>query len=160
MRRIEQQTMKRTFIQTVQNAFRLLWKDIKDIKWAIIVVIAYFVLAKNYLYSLCPMVVITGFPCPGCGLTRAGVRLLRLDFAGAFQIHPFIYPIVVCLGILGWNRYIRNRRMGTGLKLLSAIICILMILFYIWRMVCYFPQEPPMSYYGRNLLRFFHRAVY
>jgi hypothetical protein len=106
------------------------------------------------------MVVITGFPCPGCGLTRAGVRLLRLDFAGAFQIHPFIYPIVVCLGILGWNRYIRNRRMGTGLKLLSAIICILMILFYIWRMVCYFPQEPPMSYYGRNLLRFFHRAVY
>ena len=71
----------------------LLWKDIKDMKWAVILITAYFALGWKYLYSLCPVVVITGFPCPGCGLTRAGVRLLRLDFAGAFGIQPFIYPI-------------------------------------------------------------------
>lgn len=144
----------------MREAFTLLWKDIKDVKWAIILIIAYFALGKYFLYSLCPMVVITGLPCPGCGLTRAGIRLLRLDFAGAFRIHPFIYPIVMYLGIFGWNRYIRKRRAGTGLKVLLGVIIILMLLFYVWRMLRYFPDEPPMSYYGGNLLRFFHKAVY
>ncbi len=132
----------------------LLWRDIKDMKWAIILIIAYFALGKNFLYSLCPMVVITGFPCPGCGLTRAGFRLLRLDFAGAFRIHPFIFPIVAYIGIFSWNRYIRKRRMGTGLKILLILILVLLILFYLWRMLHDFPGEPPMSYYSRNLLRF------
>lgn len=113
MRRIEQQPMKRTFIQTVQNAFRLLWKDIKDIKWAIIVVIAYFVLAKNYLYSLCPMVVITGFPCPGCGLTRAGLGsfgwILQerfksiLSFILLWSVWESLGGIVIS-GIAGWGQ--------------------------------------------------------
>lgn len=141
----------------MRDAFRLLWKDMNDVKWAIVLMIAYFALGKYFLYSLCPMVLITGLPCPGCGLTRAGVRLLRLDFAGAFQIHPFIYPIVIYLGIFGWNRYIRKRRMGGVLKVLLGIILIFMLLFYIWRMLYYFPGEPPMSYYGRNLLRVFNR---
>lgn len=144
--------MERTFIQIVQDAVRLLWKDIKDAKWAIMLVIAYFVLGKYFLYSLCPMVVITGFPCPGCGLTRAGFRLLGLDFAGAFQMHPMIYPIAAYLGLFCWNRYIRKRRMGAGLKVLLILILIILILFYLWRMFFCFPGEPPMSYYEGNLL--------
>lgn len=145
---------RKHFRQTVHDAVMLLWRDIKDMKWAIMIVIAYFALGKNFLYSLCPMVVITGFPCPGCGLTRAGVRLFRFDFAGAFGIHPFIYPIVVYIGIWGWNRYIRKRKTGKGWKILLAVLFILMVLFYIWRMWHYFPGEPPMSYYKRNFLRF------
>lgn len=139
------------FRQTIYDAVMLLWKDIKDMKWAIILIIAYFALGKNFLYSLCPMVVITGFPCPGCGLTRAGFRLLRFDFTGAFRLHPFIYPLIVYLGIFGWNRYIRKQKMGVRLKFLLVLLFTIMILFYIWRMLCYFPGEPPMSYYGRNL---------
>jgi hypothetical protein len=141
--------MRRTFIQVIRDASRLLWKDIKDIKWAVIVIIAYFVLGKYYLYSLCPMVMATGFPCPGCGLTRAGVCLLKLDLAGAFRIHPFIYPIVLWLGMFGWNRYVKRRKMGSRLKFLMIVLMVLIILFYLWRMRYCFPGEPPMSYYGR-----------
>ncbi len=144
--------MKHTFIQTIRDALGLLWKDIKDVKWAIILLIAYFALGKNYLYSLCPVVAFTGFPCPGCGLTRAGFMLLRLDFAGAFQIHPFIYPIVFYIVLFSYNRYIKKRRMGDVLKLLLITIMALIIVFYIWRMVNYFPGDPPMSYYRRNLI--------
>jgi len=96
--------MKRSILQAVREALGLLWKDMKDAKWAVMLVIAYFVLGKYFLYSLCPMVVITGFPCPGCGLTRAGFRLLRLDFAGAFRVHPMIYPIAAWLLLFFWNR--------------------------------------------------------
>lgn len=144
--------MKRSFIQVVREALGLLWNDIKDVKWAIMLVIAYFALGKYFLYSLCPMVVITGYPCPGCGLTRAGFGLLRLDFAGAFRMHPMIYPIVLYLGIFCWNRYIRRCRMGTGLKILLIVVLVAVILFYLWRMCRYFPGEPPMSYYEGNLL--------
>ena len=85
----------------MRRALKLLWKDIKDVKWAIIIIIAYFVLGRYFLYSLCPMVMVTGLPCPGCGLTRAGFALLRLDLAGAYRIHPFIYPIAGYIAVFG-----------------------------------------------------------
>lgn len=147
--------MKRTFRQTICEAVMLLWKDIKDMKWAIMVIIAYFALGWKYLYSLCPVVVITGFPCPGCGLTRAGFRLLQLDFAGAFWIQPFIYLIALFIGFFGWNRYIKKQKMGIYLKSFLIVIMIGMIVFYIWRMAKFFPGDPPMSYYRRNLLHIF-----
>ena len=145
--------MRRTFISEVQDVFKILWEDIKDVKWAIMLIIAYFVLSLKYLYSLCPMVMITGFPCPGCGLTRAGFRLLRLDFTGAFRMHPFIYLIVVYAGMFGWNRYVRKQKMGKYLNAFLLLLMIGMVIFYIWRMANYFPGDPPMSYYRRNLLR-------
>ena len=138
----------------MRRALKLLWKDIKDIKWAIIIIIAYFALGRYFLYSLCPMVMVTGLPCPGCGLTRAGFALLKLDLAGAFRIHPFIYPIAGYIAVFGWNRYIMGRRMGKKLKAGLTVLMVLVILFYGWRMWMYFPGEPPMSYYERNLLRF------
>ena len=38
-------------------------------------------------------------PCPGCGMTRAVVSLIRFDFASACHYHPcvFIMPLVVLL---------------------------------------------------------------
>lgn len=97
---------------------------------------------------------VTGLPCPGCGLTRAGFALLRLDLAGAYRIHPFIYPIAGYIAVFGWNRYIKGRRMGKKLKAGLIVLMALAILFYGWRMWMYFPGEPPMSYYERNLVRF------
>jgi len=37
----------------------------------------------------CPILAATGIPCPGCGLTRASMALIRGDFASSFQIHAF-----------------------------------------------------------------------
>jgi hypothetical protein len=37
----------------------------------------------------CLMKSALGIPCPGCGLTRASVALLRGDFAAAFSLHAF-----------------------------------------------------------------------
>lgn len=37
----------------------------------------------------CPILAATGVPCPGCGLTRATLELLRGDFLQSFQIHAF-----------------------------------------------------------------------
>jgi hypothetical protein len=37
----------------------------------------------------CPLKGALGIPCPGCGLTRATIALLRGDFAAAFRLHAF-----------------------------------------------------------------------
>jgi hypothetical protein len=37
----------------------------------------------------CPVKSALGIPCPGCGLTRATVSLLRGEFAAAFRLHAF-----------------------------------------------------------------------
>ena len=37
----------------------------------------------------CPIFRATGIPCPGCGLSRATVLLLKGDLAGSFRFHAF-----------------------------------------------------------------------
>ncbi|MBA2704475.1 MAG: DUF2752 domain-containing protein [Blastocatellia bacterium] len=37
----------------------------------------------------CPLFRLTGIPCPGCGLSRATVLLLKGDLAGSFRFHAF-----------------------------------------------------------------------
>lgn len=34
---------------------------------------------------------LTGLYCPGCGITRAAVSLLQLDFAQAFRFNPLLF---------------------------------------------------------------------
>ena len=45
----------------------------------------------------CPLVWLTGFPCPACGLTRAAKLVFCARFTDAYQMHPMIYPILLFL---------------------------------------------------------------
>jgi hypothetical protein len=40
---------------------------------------------------LCPLAGTFGIPCPGCGLTRATLALLRGDLRGALELHPLVW---------------------------------------------------------------------
>lgn len=140
---------KRHYIISVMKKVNI---DVLEAKWAIIFIIAYFVVLRKLFYSTCPVVIITGLPCPACGITRAAFQLIDFDFVGALETHPFIYVIAFLMIIFIINRYIMLRKTPEWLKWM-AIICIIgMIVFYIWRMFMYFPGEPPMSYYSENLL--------
>ena len=149
--------MKRTLKQVLCDAFTLMWKDIRDAKWAIIVIIAYFVSLKKFLHSMCLLVWLTGYPCPTCGMTRAAFYLIHLDFSGAWSMHPFIFVIVGYLFIFCWERYILRRKAGEKWKWLLSLLIAAMILYYIWRMIHYFPGEAPMSYYYDNLAMLIRR---
>ena len=149
-------------IQNYKNYFRRVVKkivgDLLTVKWAIIIIIAYFAILKNYLYSLCPSVIITGYPCPACGLTRAGFSVLQGNFALAAQINVFIYPVMLFILIFCVNRYLLLRETPQWMYWLLAGIIIWMIIYYIYRMKRYFPDTPPMTYYYDNLLeRLKHR---
>jgi hypothetical protein len=44
-------------------------------------------------FSTCLLKIVLGIPCPACGLTRAAIALLRLDFAAATQYQPLALPL-------------------------------------------------------------------
>lgn len=59
---------------------------------------------------------LTGIPCPGCGMTRAVLALLRGDFAGALRLHGMVWSLpVVLLLFLYDGRLFRARWMNGAL---------------------------------------------
>lgn len=38
-----------------------------------------------------------GISCPGCGMTRAGKELLKLDFQNAYECNVLAIPLALCL---------------------------------------------------------------
>ena len=42
---------------------------------------------------MCPTALFFGIPCPGCGLTRATLALLRGDVGAALHFHPLVFVL-------------------------------------------------------------------
>ena len=63
----------------------------------------------------CPTALFLGIPCPGCGLTRATLALLRGDFARAFGFHPLVFvlaPLFACALGVSLLDYVRGGPSG------------------------------------------------
>ena len=69
--------------ERIRATASLLGSDIRNVKWAVISIIACFLFLYLVFGSICPLVCLTGYPCPACGLTRAGLCLLTFRFGQA-----------------------------------------------------------------------------
>ncbi len=69
-------------------------------KWKIWVVVGAAVAAAAIVYftPACLIYSTFGIPCPTCGMTRAWLAALHLDFKTAFSMHPMFWSIPI-LGI-------------------------------------------------------------
>jgi len=54
-------------------------------------------LAYHFLIGGCPIRALLGVPCPTCGMSRAALALLRLDFAASLRYHPLLVPFSLSL---------------------------------------------------------------
>ena len=58
-------------------------------------------LALGFDLPLCPMAGLLGIPCPGCGLTRATLALVRGDLPAAYHFHPLVFVLApLYIGLL------------------------------------------------------------
>lgn len=68
----------------------------------------------------CPILNVLGVPCPGCGMTRALLNALRLDFSAAFAYHPMFWSVPVLYGyFLTDGRLLKHRLLNA---LTAAVI--------------------------------------
>ena len=127
-------------------------RDIREYRYAIAGLSVYFVITRLLFGAFCPVVVLTGLPCPGCGLNRSVWFLLSGQFARSFSLHPMGICWFLLLLWFASNRYVAGRKMSGGMVVLLIGVCIATLCLYGYRMAVVFPDRPPMSYTGRNLL--------
>ena len=135
----------------MKNILKNIYNDIMHIKTFIIIFIIAFISLNLLFHKICLISIITGFPCPGCGMTRAFVNLLTFHFKDAFYWSPSIFlwiPLLI-YGIL--NRYIFK----CSNKIFTILLCItgiITIIIYIVRMITLYPDNAPMVYYENNIM--------
>ncbi|MBE5921322.1 MAG: DUF2752 domain-containing protein [Lachnospiraceae bacterium] len=92
-----------------------------------------------------------GLPCPCCGITRASLSLLKLQFAQAFFLNPTVYLWIPYIIYLMWTRYFRAEGSSSLFSVVIGI-CLVTILCYFINMILYFPNMEPYTYYEENFL--------
>jgi hypothetical protein len=72
---------------------------------------------------ICPFRLLTGLPCPGCGLTRSWVYLAHGQWADAWSANPFgVVTMVLAVAYVvavGWSLLARRGRPDVGRVLRS-----------------------------------------
>lgn len=70
----------------------------------------------------CPFNRFLGFICPGCGMTRALIRVLHFDIIGAFRYHMMFWSLPLLFWIFLFDGKITgNKRIDRGILIIIAI---------------------------------------
>ena len=137
-------------LSKVEKIIRRVWADIRHAKVAIAFFVIYCALTNLLFHAYCPFKLLTGIPCPGCGLTRAGLSLLTLHFKKAWYYHPMIFLIVPELMALMLWRYVLCKR-PKHLKAVAIVTLFGLLILYPVRMRMFFPDRCGMEFYEDNL---------
>lgn len=85
----------------------------------------------------CVFKTVTGLNCPGCGVSRMAVALLRFDFKEAFYCQPvifcFLIPLTICFAKMGIDYVKRGDKslsLWQNIIVYSAIACLLLYCVY------------------------------
>ena len=128
-----------------------LWKDAVTYKQFIFAFLAYDAAVMLLFGNFCPSVFITGLPCPGCGTTRAAFYFLTGQFEKGWAMQPLAIGWLMLAAYFGLMRYGLGKK-PLGVLQMGAALAVCMAVFYLYRMVRYFPGEAPIAYVEENLL--------
>lgn len=129
---------------------RRIGQDIKNLWPTVLALSVYTILVNVMFHAFCPMLLITGIPCPGCGMSRALLLLLMGHPAESVEMHPLAPLVLVLLIYIGWNRYIIGRK-SKMVPLFTGIGVVLLVICYLIRMYYLFPENQPLLYMEDNL---------
>ncbi len=108
---------------------------------AAVVLLSLILIGYAFLFGGCAIRSLLGVPCPSCGMTRAAVSLLELNFAHAFHYHPLVFWIVP-LGIFISVRYIAYGVLPTSRGYVPAYAVTLVLFTAVWLVRLFFFPIP------------------
>jgi len=138
-------------MKTIKFIFSRIISDIKNCKLALLILVLYFLSTQSVFHCSCPSVLFFGLPCPACGLTRAGIELLKGHFADAASYNITIYLWMPFLLYCVVFRYVIGKKIPHAL-LLTALICFATMLSFFHTVLI--GETVPVNYPGilRQLL--------
>ena len=94
--------------------------------------------------SFCPFKMLTGFPCPGCGITKSLVFFYEGSLYKSFSYHV-LGPFVIAFSILTivvlltelitkkeyFDKWLYNRKLAYGLAILLAAYHIIRLIYFV-----------------------------
>lgn len=128
-----------------------LWQLGKPILEILLLGVAYVIFVKITGWGLpCPIKLVTGKYCPGCGISRMLLAMLQLDFESAYYANRllfFLLPVMLLYGLIKGIRYIKTGKEGQNLieQIAILIVCIITIAFWVMRNMEQFAFLAPMG---------------
>lgn len=138
-----------------------IYNDFKKYALSALLVLLGLILLQVLFKRICPISIITGYPCPGCGITRAFFFFLTFQWNLAFSYNPTIF---LWLSVIAWGIFLRYFIKDNAFKtkhkkiFIRAVtaVGIISIAVYIVRMNILYPNVPPMTYNTFNILHLLH----
>ena len=90
-----------------------------------------FYFALHLMGITCPIKALTGVSCPGCGMTRAWLAMMRGDLHSAFHYHPLFLLPAFALLVFIYRKHIPQRLLKGG----CVLFIFLFLLVYVLRMI-------------------------
>ena len=131
--------------------YKRIRQDVKNYGLGLIGFLLYYIIVQKIFRASCPMVIVSGLPCPGCGMTRAIRFLVTGQWERSFRMNPTAILWLLFLLWFIWCRYIKGTEVK-GWKPIIVILCILLLVVYVYRMATIFPNRAPMTYRRNNIL--------
>lgn len=78
---------------------------------------------------------VLGIDCPGCGLQRSVVLLIKGDFIASFQMYPALFPMMALFGFLALSRFVSFRRGNTITTVLAGLTVFSILANYILKIL-------------------------
>lgn len=104
----------------------------------------FFLYTKINIFIPCIFHELTGLYCPGCGITRCLVSIIKLDFMQAFRYNMLVFillPIFIFIGIKKYYCWLLNKQCFLFSNRFYITLAIITILFGILRNI--FPVFAP-----------------
>jgi hypothetical protein len=118
----------------------------------------YLIITYSLIGQTCISKIFFGIPCPGCGLTHAGIELLHFNFKMAFIHNPLIYLVPFYFLIILSKDYSIFKNLYYS-RLFWILSIIFIIIVFIIRMIIQFPSYELVFYDGliERIIRLFSK---
>lgn len=100
--------------------------------------IVYYIAFKSFIPCLIHK--ITGLYCPGCGISRMLISIVKLDFYQAFRYNPFLFILLIVSLIYQVIKLITYKLLTIEIKLNNKVYVSLLVLTILFGIIRNLPQ--------------------
>jgi hypothetical protein len=82
----------------------------------------------------CPYKAMAGIDCPGCGMQRSFIELLKGNFSNSLHLYPALLPVLFTLGLTAAHVYFKFKHGAAYVKYSFLITTGIIMTSYIYKM--------------------------